>query len=258
MERLFNLKIVKSGDRVELYQYQGYLRQGIESNNRKGRKGKGLNNKTRARKDTLIKARNNIIRIVSTNTDFKTFLTLTYADNMQDLKKSKEHLDYFFKKLKKDYKDLKFIYVLEFQERGAIHYHLLININLVKAYKGKKSKEHKEIENKFNKKYWNRGFIDLKALNNSNGAAKYLASYLVKDLIDKDLQGTRVYSYSRNVDKPIIETLDNKKSLEELINDFKGYKITYTSSYDIQFTDKQGRERVNKVNYIDLVKECSE
>lgn len=38
MERLYNLKIVRSGDRVELYKYNSFLKTGNECNNKNGRK----------------------------------------------------------------------------------------------------------------------------------------------------------------------------------------------------------------------------
>lgn len=38
MERLYNLKIVRSGDRTELYKYNSFLKIGNECNNKNGRK----------------------------------------------------------------------------------------------------------------------------------------------------------------------------------------------------------------------------
>ena len=38
MERLYNLKIVRSGDRVELYKYNSFLKVGTECTNKNGRK----------------------------------------------------------------------------------------------------------------------------------------------------------------------------------------------------------------------------
>jgi hypothetical protein len=63
----YNLKIVSSGNRLELYKYSKYQKQGFKSNNSKGRKGKGSNtiNKEKNRKEVLIRARNNIIRLVN-------------------------------------------------------------------------------------------------------------------------------------------------------------------------------------------------
>ena len=38
MERLYNLKIIRSGNRVELYKYNSFLKIGSECTNKNGRK----------------------------------------------------------------------------------------------------------------------------------------------------------------------------------------------------------------------------
>lgn len=259
MEKLYNFKIIESGDRVEVYAIHGTITEGGESKNTDGRKGNDGDSKDSdsRRKQTLNEARNNIIRLVGCNSDMKVFCTLTYKNNMQDIKKSRKHLQYFFQKLHKEYNNLKYLWVMEYQDRGAIHFHILLNIQLpIKHINGRKSKDHKQIENDFNKKYWNRGFIDLKALEDNYQAAKYIATYLVKDLLELDLEGYRVYSYSKNLNKPKVSKifiLDTK--VESVIAIYKDYKVQYVNSYDIHYTNKAGIEQIKKVNYYDFIKE---
>ena len=169
--QLYNGKVHISGSRAEIYKYQAYQVIGKEgkSEGRKGKTGKGAakENKEVNRKVTLNRARNNIIRLANSNPDLTTFITLTYKENMQDLSKSKKHLNYFFKKLTKDYKNFKYLYVLEYQERGAIHYHMLCNlpIEFITAKRGRKSQVQKEYEQWFSKAYWsNRGFVAVRNL----------------------------------------------------------------------------------------------
>ena len=79
MEKLYNLKIIKSGNRIEIYKYHGYMKEGTEGKNTEGRKGKGEVTKDKKeinRRETLYKARNNIVRIISCNEDMQTFITL--------------------------------------------------------------------------------------------------------------------------------------------------------------------------------------
>lgn len=259
MEKLYNFKIIECNNRVEVYAIKGTITEGAESKNKEGRKSdKGNSENTRTRrKQTLNEARNNIIRLVSCNQDMKIFCTLTYKENFKDLENSRKHLEYFFKKLHKDYDNLKYLWVMEYQDRGAIHFHILLNIDIpIKSIKGRKSMEHKKIENAFNKKYWNRGFIDLKALDDNYQAAKYIAAYLVKDLLEIDLEGYRVYSYSKNLNKPIISKIFLKDtSVETVIAAYEGYKIQYVNSYDIHYSNKVGEDVTKKVNYYDLIKE---
>lgn len=150
--------------------------------------GMDFGNTMSHRRETLYKARNNIIRIISYNEDRQTFITLTYEDNMQDLKQSKKYINYFFKKLTKGYPGLKYVYVLEFQERGAIHYHILCSIQLtIKTGESNryKPKAQKELENYYRVNYWsNRGFVDIRNLESEGitNVAKYVSAYLVEDL----------------------------------------------------------------------------
>lgn len=264
--KIYNTKIIESGDRLEIYKYQGYINTGVESNNKEGRRGKAEigeeqkeDNKIRRRKETLTEARNDIIRLISCNKDLNVFITLTYKDNFQDIKKSKAHLRLFFKKLRQDHEALKYIYVLEFQERGAIHYHVLTNIKVDIETAGpgqRKKQQQKDLEIDYCRKYWsNRGFIDIRKLDQEGirNVSKYVAAYLVKDLLEIDLKGNRVYGYSDNLNKPIITTLESKASIEELI-DVDGYKLAYTSDYKRYYTDKTGHEVESKVNYYDYLR----
>ncbi len=264
--KIYNTKIIESGDRLEIYKYQGYINIGGESNNQEGRRGKAEieeeqkeDNKIRRRKETLTKARNDIIRLISCNKDLNVFMTLTYKENYQDLKKSKAHLRLFFKKLRQDHEALKYIYVLEFQERGAIHYHILTNIKVdieTAGPKERKKKLQKDLENNYCRKYWsNRGFIDIRKLDQEGirNVSKYVAAYLVKDLLEIDLKGNRVYGYSNNLNKPIITTIESKASIEELI-DIEGYKLAYTSDYKRYYKDKSGHDVESKVNYYDYLR----
>ena len=263
-EKLYNEKVIISGNRVEIYKYKTYMRINKKANNKNGRKGNGGNGATDKKKKkinrklSLNRARNNIIRLCNSNTDLETFITLTYKDNYQDLGKSKEHISYFFKKLKKDYPDLKYIYVLEFQSRGAIHYHILCNIKIDEITPGKyKSDIHKQYERNFSKKYWsNRGFVDIRNLSKegNTNAGKYVATYLVEDLFDLDLKGNRCYGYSNNLNKPIEIKNDTKRNIEDITKEYKDYDLTFSNCYQIRFVDKTGKERSSNVNYYDFYK----
>ena len=53
-------------------------------------------------------------------------LTLTYHDNMCDLVQAKKDLHKFYQLVKRRYKLWKFVGVAEYQQRGAIHWHLSV------------------------------------------------------------------------------------------------------------------------------------
>lgn len=166
------------------------------------------------RKTTLNRARNNIMRLIKSNDDMKTFITLTFAKE-PSYKESKKMLNNFFTKLRKRQKDFKYIWVLELGDKNKrLHYHLLtnLNINIKTSYKSQKSEEQKELENTISK-IWSNGFVDIRNLENEigvNNIAKYVTSYIVKGLQDIDIGSKqRIYGYSNKTHGFIIK--DNKK-----------------------------------------------
>ena len=269
---IYNLKIISSGsNRIELYKVSNYLiKKNGKSNNKQGRRGKDeltkeekqINTK-KNRKSTLISTRNNIIRLIKSNEDMNTFITLTFANEV-DYKESKILLNNFFNKLRRKYNNLKYLWVLEFGTKNQrLHYHLLTNIELPKKIdfaksKKKKSMEHKEFEKNFSEKYWRYGFVDIRNLKQEGNTniALYVSCYIVKDLLDKQLEGYRVYGYSRKtLDKPTVSKIYDDRSLEELLKEFSSdYELKYTNSYDIGYLDKDNKEHKGIVTYLDLLK----
>ena len=91
-----NLKIIKSGDRLEIFKVNNYIITSGKANNETGRRGKAelskeqkANNSKHNRKQTLQQARNDIIRLIKCNPDMNTFILLTFAEE-HDYKSSKK------------------------------------------------------------------------------------------------------------------------------------------------------------------------
>lgn len=269
---IYNLKIISSGsNRIELYKVSNYLiKKNGKSNNKQGRRGKDeLTNEEKQintkknRKSTLISTRNNIIRLIKSNDDMNTFITLTFAEKT-DYKESKKLLNNFFNKLRRNNKDLKYIWVLEFgSKNGRLHYHVLTNLELPSNINFAKSRErksdvHKEFENTFSKKYWQYGFVDIRNLDleGNTNIALYVSCYIVKDLLDKQLEGYRIYGYSKKtLNKPTITTIFDNRTIEELLKEFnQQYELKYTNNYDIGYTDKNNNNHKGTVTYLDLIK----
>ncbi|WP_283696388.1 rolling circle replication-associated protein [Clostridium perfringens] len=268
---IYNLKIISSGNRIELYKVNNYLiRKNRKTNNANGRKGSDKLsvdekefNSNKNRKSTLISTRNNIVRLIKANEDLKTFITLTFSEEI-NYKESKKLLNNFFNKLRRKNKNLKYLWVLEFgSKNNRLHYHVITNLELPKEInfarsRERKSMEHKQFENSFREKYWNYGFVDIRNLDQEGNTniALYVSCYIVKDLLDKQLEGYRVYGYSRKtLNKPITSKIYDDRSLEELLKDFnKNYEFKYTNNYDIGYIDKNNNNHKGTVTYFDLIK----
>lgn len=118
------------------------------------------------------------------------FLTLTYAENMQDPKKLYTDVEKFIKRLKYRFKDkttIDYINVVEPQERGAWHCHLLLRFNDL---------ENIFIANKKMADLWGHGFVTIKSMKDVDNIGAYLSAYLA------DLELT-----SENIHKALSEGL---------------------------------------------------
>jgi hypothetical protein len=99
-------------------------------------------------------------------------ITLTYKENMTDTKRLYEDFKNFIKRLK--YKcqgktSIDYISVIEPQERGAWHSHLLIRFNDIdKVF----------VKNKDLREIWGFGFVKIKALKDVDNIGAYLSAYL--------------------------------------------------------------------------------
>lgn len=248
----YNLKIISSGEnRIEIYKVNNYsILKGNKSKNSNGRKGTKRNNLSEEKKEiqyknrrfTLNKARNNIIRLIQSNPDMRTFITLTFKIE-SDYKQSKKYLNTLFNKLRREFKNIKYIWVLEYGEKNLrLHYHILSNFKLPTNFKFAKSKErkcinHKNFEILFCKKYWKYGFADIRNLytEGNTNIALYMSVYITKDLIDKQLNGYRIYGYSiKTLNKPIVTMEYTIRNIQDILKDFyKDFYLRYSNSYEI-------------------------
>lgn len=222
---------------------------------------KTSSNRTYERRlETLNDARNNIVRLVKSNPDMLTFITLTYKIESNCID-SKKHLNTFFTKLRKKYGGIKYIWVLEYGDiNHRLHFHVLCNLELGIKHSGlgvKKSEEHKRIEKEFSYKYWKHGFVDIRNLEaeGNDNVGLYISSYIVKALKDVDLQGYRVYGYShKTLNKPITTKIYTNDSIESILKQFiDSYDIKYQNSYEIGYSNYKGEYKGNVI-YFDLCK----
>jgi len=160
------------------------------------------------------------------------FITLTYAENMQDTKRLYKDFDKFMKKLKRRFKDLQFEYIacVEPQERGAWHVHLLLKADVEELY----------IENELIAELWGQGFTKTQRLLQVDNVGAYLSAYLIND---GDKKGQRLYYYPAGVN--IYRCSKGIRRPKVLIGDMcidNKHKV-YEKTYDIVADD----EVVNKV-----------
>ena len=129
------------------------------------------------------------------------FLTLTYKENMTDPKKLYDDVRKFIMRLKYEFKDkstLDYINVVEPQERGAWHCHLLLRFN--------------ELENVFIPshemfKLWGHGYITIKSMKDVDNIGAYLSAYLA----DLELTGDNIHKATEEGLNVIEKEIDGQK-----------------------------------------------
>ncbi len=128
------------------------------------------------------------------------FLTLTFTDNIVDIKKANREFSKFIQRFndflfKSKKMQLKHVTVPQFQERGAVHYHcVFFNMPYIEK------KVYTTI-----RKIWNRGkFIKLEKVYTAQGIFNYLSRYMMKDFLDGRLFSKKRYFSSRSLLRPLI------------------------------------------------------
>ncbi|WP_425379619.1 rolling circle replication-associated protein [Spiroplasma endosymbiont of Stenodema calcarata] len=183
-----------------------------------------LNSRIRTQGNCIRKAYHNF-----SNSKNLSFLTLTYAVNETDVKKCKYDLMKFFQNINrwwnnpiraKNHKGiLKYMYTYEYQKRGAVHFHIILN---------------QKIPNSTVQQYWKHGINkNIKVRSGTNeDVVKYLAKYIVKTANNDKSQNhydlnIKAYQFSRNCKNPKVkvgvvelDTLDLIMSSDETLNYF--------------------------------------
>lgn len=191
----YNKRVIISGHQIEVYSYSNDVIYGYKDKKKevKGRKSVASEEDKEINRDKVFKrARTDLRRIINSNVEEDSkFLTLTFKDNVQDLDYANNEFKKFIKRLNYNFNiKVKYSCVIEFQKRGAIHYHVIL-YNL----KGKVDL-HKLSS------IWDNGFIKLNKIKGVDNVGAYICKYMTKT-DDKRLEGRKMYFNSRNLSKPI-------------------------------------------------------
>lgn len=200
-KKIYQVKYVISGSVIERYTYEKNQFVGFEGKNKNGKKTNGLKSEEN-RAVSLGRARKTVIRAINSNPCLNKFLTLTFEENVTDLNYSNNELKKWIKRVnyqvfKTKKSEMKYVAVIEFQKRGAVHYHILCNL----PYTDVKSLADS----------WGHGFIKLNKIKGDkkrfgsdecDNVGAYVCKYMTKDNDDGRLKERKSYLMSQNLDKP--------------------------------------------------------
>lgn len=239
-------KAVISGNIVEFYEYEKPILKGYENKAPGRASGKATDEeKALNRLKTQQRAKKSLRRLINANTgQYKDkhgnvyttkFLTLTYAENMQDLKTSNNQFMKFIKRLNyklygKGKSKLKYVVAIEFQNRGAIHYHLvLFNCPYIDV--------------KVIGELWGNGFIKLNKIDEVDNIGSYVTKYMGKALDEDKLQGQKCYFASRGLMQPI--EIDDNEKVEQLETTLHSENLVYSSTFENEYTGNINYQQYN-------------
>lgn len=201
----YDTRVKVMGAHVEVKQYKGTLgrlKDGLEPVNPDDRNysAKGSKN-TEILKHNIYRSYGQMLEYAFVNGHhFKTFVTLTFADNIKDLDFANLQFRKCMKAIKRKYPYFMYLGVPEFQKRGAVHYHIMTNISIddlrfIVQQKGQL--------NKYDFILWQHGFtsvFDLSLADEKFSVALYLTKYFYKD-VDNRLFGRNKILKSNNLEK---------------------------------------------------------
>lgn len=152
---------------------------------------KNKKNIERRLENSIRRTRKNIQDTLNANLDDNSyFVTLTFAENLQDYKKANDRFHYFVR-IKN--KDIKYLVVKEHQQRGAIHFHLIV-FDIGQGDLDKLTNS------------WTYGFWYVKKINDkyAYSIANYMTEYFSKEKNQLVKSNKKIFSKSRNLKKPLI------------------------------------------------------
>lgn len=250
-------KVVISGNIVEFYEYEkGYL--------------KGYTNKAKAsdsvlkvdrsesddeiRDRSLKRAKKQVRRIINSNVGqygkqyTSKFLTLTFGENVKDVQVANYEFKKFIKRLNYRLYDskkanIKYLVVPEFQDRGSVHYHIvLFNVPFVKQ--------------SLLQETWGNGIVDIRKIDDVDNVGSYVAEYLGqeekgqgKSKFDERLKDQKSYFCSRGIYRPV--EITDKKIVESVRADLLSNKnLTYSATFENDHTGvvHYYQYNLNKIN----------
>lgn len=176
----------------------------------KAKKGKGTGNRkaiTHLSKKALM-----ALAFIASNTkaNFKIMVTLTYPSTMPTCgREVKRHLNVFMTALRRKRRNLDYLWWMEFQERGAVHFHILLTTPYL-CMKWVANRWY-EIVNSKERDHLDAG-TEVKRLRSAKKARHYVVKYMHKEAqkVAPDFfeQMGRWYGTSRGVIPKVVRTIE--------------------------------------------------
>ncbi len=252
MAKLIKSKVLITGNIVEVFEYStGYFTDYSDST-KGGRKPnfekQNNESQTQNRETVLRRAKADLRRLINANhlqypeVKNSKFVTLTFAEDIQDVEIANKEFRKFIKRLnylvyQSKIQKLKYSCVIEFQKSGRIHYHIIFyNLPYIKS---------KDLSD-----CWGNGFIKINKIEDVTNVGAYISSYLGdpkkcqgRSTGDSRLQSKKSYFNSRGLKKPV--EITDKKIVEQVATALLTEKIIYSAEFENEYLGKISYKQYN-------------
>ena len=254
-------RIIYSGNIYELYTYSIPIRKGYEREKGKGGRSVMANFEQKAvnRVLTMNRAKRDVRRLINANAyayeDSEgniikpVFISFTYKENVTDLKWSNREYSKFIQRLNFNFgyktAHFKYVTVIEFQERGAIHYHtVFFNLPLKADFV---SKEEPGKADALIEAIWKHGWCKVVDITEVDNVGAYLTKYMTKETIDERLVEEKCYFSARGLLKPV--TIDNENAVNTMEEYLKNKKARYEKTFESKMNGDVDYKQYNENDF---------
>lgn len=228
---MFKEKLVVSGQFVDLYNFSKWQFWDYTKFEKKSFEKKNLKRSIFAQ----VRASAKIRSLVNCNPFLNKFLTLNFAKNLQNLNEANYAFKKFMQRLKYKYIDFKYISVVEFQKRGAVHYHLVCNLPRLNIPKLQADWAVGQVDIERVRSVEDTGLYFVKNLCRWNVGVQF-ATHGTKDNYDEEsikLAGRKKFFSSRGLVQPIVYREEfNVKNFKR--KNLKGLEPKFEKSWKVE------------------------
>ena len=245
----YDVKIVECGNVIEIYKYSTPIISGYKNKIVKEPREQTEQVKKENLQRSIKRSKRKIFELVNTNyiEGKSSFLTITFKENLTDYDLAFNYWKRFKQKVEYHYKiKLQYCGVVEFQQRGAIHFHIcLFNVGYM------------EQEKLYN--IWNSivpGGINIQGIkdNQCDNVGAYMTYYMNKDLENSfgkdEYKGKKRYFYSKGLKEPSVDKLDTSIGQDKYV--YKKILEMYEDNIVCEYKTRYERKETKIENITDM------
>ena len=235
--KFYKQKVIKSGRMLEIYTYeQTQLKPNVIAPSSLDKSKKEVDKERERSNEYKNRAKQNFRRLVEGNSNIHPekdkFLTLTFAENIQDREWALAEFRKFIYKARRKFKAFEYIAVIEHQERGAIHFHCFLF-----GFPYFPKRDLQKIT-----KLWRHGRINIQAIKDHFKLTNYLMKYFLKTFDEHRNENERRYFASKGLKRPEQTVLDNFVDFDKL-----GHEL-FSVDFESPFTGKGNYKKIRLYN----------